>query len=294
MLSMTGFGKARSESDDLTVEIEIRTVNNRFLKCQIKCPSHLRELEPIIDAALRKSLHRGSVTVMLRVTQKEQGTDLSLDADLARSLIGQVNTLASDLNQPAPTLSDILRLPGVVTATEANRDLIDAHKDLILATMNTALKDLVSMREAEGRAPETDLAAHTATLRGGVESMAERAPLMVPAYAEKLSARLQDRLKELGESMTVTPGDIVREIALFTDRSDISEEIQRLQGHLDQFEKTLASAGEVGRRLDFLVQEIHREINTIGSKAQDAAISESVVESKTCAEKLREQVQNAE
>ena len=226
MLSMTGFGKAKTETDELSVEVEIRAVNNRFLKCQVKCPAHLKEMESPMDAVLRARIHRGSVTTLLRVTDKMHGTGVTLNTEVAESLLSQTAALAEDLGQTAPTLSDVLRLPGVVTTADSDSELTAAHKELIVQTTDAALVELISMRTTEGAALAADLTGHLIGLRDLLATMVERAPLMVDAYSDKLTARLKDRLKDLSEALEVTPSDIIREVALFTDRSDISEELQ--------------------------------------------------------------------
>lgn len=294
MLSMTGFGKARGESDRLTIEVEIRSVNNRFLKSQVKCPAQLKPLESTIDQALRKRLARGSVTVTMRLTETSNQTSLTLNGEVAKMLLQETSELAQHLGMPSPTLSDILRLPGVVSVSESTDSLSDEEIVLIHKAVSDALDDLIAMRATEGAALKQDLSGYLGELNGFVSKIASLAPAMSSSYGEKLKQRIEDRLREMGDASDITSADIIKEVALFTDRTDISEELQRLTGHMDQVKETLALEGEIGRRLDFLIQEVHREINTIGSKAQDMEISRMVVECKTTAEKLREQVQNAE
>ena len=288
--SMTGFGAATTFEADVHVRVEVRSVNHRYLQLKVKLPPDLSSFESDIEAAVRKSLERGAVTLAVSV---EAGATpaVRIDRELAQHYLAEVQALARALGlAEAPRLETILALPGVVGA-EADSGLREREARLVRAAVQQALAELVAMREREGAALESDLRANAAAVAKEVARIGKRMPKVVREHHKKLRQRVQELL---GGQTKLGPAELPRELALLADRMDVGEELARLASHLDQWSALLDKGGAAGRQLDFLVQELLREANTIGSKCNDADVAHSVVEVKTRIERLREQVQNVE
>lgn len=295
MRSMTGFGAATQADASVSVTVEVRSVNHRFLQVKSRVPSELAVLEPDVDAAVKKRLVRGSVNVTVRVEPVGSAAEVRVDTDLVARYRTQLAELGDAAGTGADQLSlvDWTRLPGVLETRTTTYDPKKVARVVAKAT-SAALDGLVAMRESEGVAMAKDLEKNTAALRKLVERIATRAPKAV----RHLQDELRERVAQLLERPALDPDDLAREVAALADRADVAEELARLDAHLEAFAAVVTSAKPpkdgVGRRLDFLVQEIFREINTIGSKASDAKIAHLVVDAKTTSERLREQVQNIE
>jgi uncharacterized protein (TIGR00255 family) len=289
---MTGFGAGAASGDGSTVEVEVRSVNNRFLKVQTRLPDGLAATEPRVEAAVRKRLNRGAVTVSIRTDRAEQSGRLSLSAEALDGYRSDAEAYAQATGLSAPTdLAPYLRLPGVVreeTTAPAAEEVLEA---LVLRATAEALDALDAFRTREGAAMAEELRDQLDLLRGHVDAIAARAPKLAEEYRSKLHARVSALLAEAGAD--VSPADLTREVIVYADKADVTEEIVRLRTHLDAFAAALTEDAP-GRKLDFLTQEINREVNTVGSKANDADLAGAVVGMKGAVEKLREILQNLE
>ncbi len=300
---MTGFGDARLVDPKRSIEVEVRAVNNRHLKVSCKISEPYGALEPELEHLVRNRLRRGAVQINLRVERPRHAEDYKLNTVALLSYRDQLRTLSAsatgcqqsehERKQTAEIdLVPLLALPGVVE--EVRTAASDPHDDwpAIAQVVTAALEKLQSARAREGEA----MARERETLGRSVEDelarIAERGPLVVQAYQKRLIERIAALVADQGVS--IDPKDLVREIAIMADRSDISEEIVRLRAHLVQYHETLRETDGAGRKLEFVLQEVGREINTIGAKASDIEISRKVVEIKGILEKIRELVQNVE
>ncbi len=290
LLSMTGFGEAHEHGDRLAVAAEVRTINSRHFKLSLRTGEGYSALEPQIEALVRQSVRRGTVQLNLRVVPIASTDDYRVNVEVLKSYLRQLEPVVeSGRTVAAETL---LALPGVIDeGHDYDRDVaIDWPS--IEPVIAKAMQSLAAMRRVEGQALADDLSANSAVIAERCKAIQQRTPHVQFGYRERLIDRINKALSDL--NMTVEPADLVREIALFVDRSDISEETVRLKSHLQQFDDALSKAESTGRKLEFIAQEMGREINTIGSKANDTEISAHVVEMKTSLERIREQVQNVE
>lgn len=290
--SMTGFGAAASEVGRGTqLRVEVRSVNHRHLTVKTRVPDAFAALETEIETRVRAKCERGSVSIALSAERAGGGEGLRLDRELARRYQRELQALAAELELgTALSLDTLLALPGVVGADHAGA----AERALdraVLALVDEALARMLVMREAEGVNLASDLRKNARALAQLAARIEKRMPRIVRGHHATLQKRVQVLL---GGKTPVAREDLAREIALLADKLDVSEELTRLASHLAQFEGFLAKGGRVGRQLDFLAQEIFREVNTIGSKCSDATVAHWVVEAKTHVERLREQVQNVE
>jgi uncharacterized protein (TIGR00255 family) len=290
---MTGFGESHCRQDGLAVAVEIRTINNRFFKLSVRTSEGYASLEPLVEDEVRGAVHRGTIQVNVRVDRRQSPEDCKINVDVLDRYRRQLETLAGqwDVARPVP-LEALLPLPGVVD--DAFGVSVDATADwpVIERTLRAALESLGRMRCNEGRAMAADLTANCRTVAASLDRIEKRAPLVVDDYRSRLSERLRRTLAEL--EVTLDAADLIKEVSLFADRSDISEEIVRLRSHLEQFQATMDLPESSGRKLDFLTQEMFRETNTIGSKANDVEIAREVIEIKTAVERIREMIQNVE
>ncbi len=290
---MTGFGEARCQENGVTVAVELRTINSRYFKISYRSGEGYNSLEPQIEAAVREQIKRGTIQVNLRVDRPASPDAYRLNTAVLIAYWRQLNELPAQWNLPrSSTLEHLLALPGVVNEQPWEAAAAQEDWPLISQALTAAMQNLSHMREEEGRAMAADLHSNCRTIAAELEAIAERAPLMVEAYR----TRLEDRLKKLmaEQSVTLQPADLIREISIFAERSDISEEIVRLRSHLEQFGTIMELPESSGRKLEFLIQEMFREVNTIGSKSTDVEIARHVIEIKTAIERLREMIQNVE
>ena len=288
LLSMTGQGVATVSDENATLTIEIRAVNNRHLKINLRAPDSLIAHESSIEKQIRSAVGRGTINVNIKVMKHSRQDDFTIDTELLQAYQAQLRSLS----QTSPSLESLLGLPGVVI----NNVTSDASVASVLTLSNDALQQALgqfnAMRETEGNAIEAVFNQQLDSLKMIVDQIKDRAPVVVANYQE----RLTDKINKLLEThdVTLNKGDLAREIGLYADRCDITEEVVRLNSHLEQFRNVMQSATSQGRKLDFITQELFREVNTIGSKANDTLIANSVVEAKTIIERIREQVQNIE
>ena len=293
--SMTGFGEARSQQDGLAVAVEIRTVNNRFFKLTVRTSEGYGSLEPLVERSVRDAVHRGTVQVAVRVDRKRSPDDYRINVEVLdryRRQLGELSRAWNAEKTGGPSIEALLALPGVVD--DASGSAVDATADwpLIEQTVRAAIENLGRMRAEEGRAMAADLATNCQTVAANLDRIERRAPRVVEEYRGRLFDRLNRTLAEL--DVVLDPAEIIKEVSLFADRSDISEEIIRLRSHLEQFHATVELPESTGRKLDFLTQEMFRETNTIGAKANDVEIARHVIEIKTAVERIREMIQNIE
>jgi uncharacterized protein (TIGR00255 family) len=283
--SMTGFGAATTEQNGAHFVVEVRSVNNKFFKCLVRVPEELAGIEPDLEAQVARRLTRGSVVLTVRYTDSSANAAARINAAALQSYLDQLLHVPGLSHDAARIdLSALLGLPGVVLTDAAHERLVRALEVLKWLTEDACDK-VLSMRGREGQV--LGIAAH-------LQVIAERSPVVVELYQQRLRQRVAALLAEAG--MTVQDQDLLREVAIFAERSDISEEVARLQGHLAQFQEIIDSASEepVGRTLDFLSQEMLREANTIGSKCLDVEVSRRIVEIKGGIDRLKEQAQNVE
>ncbi len=289
--SMTGFGAAEAVAGPSRHAIEVRSVNHRFCEVLVRLPRDLAPFEERVKAAVQGRVLRGRVEVaIIREEQGKRTRTAKADLDLAGAYVKAINDLKQALSISGPfDLSMLLSLPDLIRIEEQKDDL-DALWPALAGGLEAAMDRLVAMRETEGARLEADLRGRIGRLEGHIGAIDERAPAVAREYHERLTRRVQ----ELAGGVAVEPGRLAAEVAMFADRADISEEITRFRGHLAQFRDTLEMPGAVGRTLEFIVQELGREANTIGSKANDLAITRLVIAVKGELESLREQIQNVE
>jgi uncharacterized protein (TIGR00255 family) len=291
---MTGFGRARgSIGGDFSGEIVVRSVNSRFLDLTVKTRESEAALEPALRRVFGKHLQRGKVEVALRMRRTTPTqTEVSVDEGLLQSLLARLASLAEKYPIDARlSARDVLLVPQAVTIESPSSSFTPEEVAAVEDLAAQAARDLVAMREAEGASIRADLSPRIGLLRRKAAVLEGRRE----EIARNLAATLTARVRSLFPDTPLDPGRLEQEVALAADRADVAEELQRLQGHLDQFDGLLANppAG-VGKTLDFLTQEILRELNTLGSKSRDLASTREVLDMKAETEKIREQVQNVE
>lgn len=289
--SMTGYGRGESTGDIGSFTVEIRSVNHRFLENVVRMPRIYSALEDFVKKTVAEKVARGRVDVFVTVENIEnKNKTVKVDKDLALAYYNALKDLGDGLKVPAELqLIDIARFPDVVTVEEADLDM-EATAKVLGEALEAALNQLVEMRRAEGERLGKDLLYRIDKLEDFLQKVRKKAPEVVVHYKEKLQARV----KELLDNIEIDEAKLANEVAFFADRANITEELIRLQSHLVEFKKALNSTEAIGRKLDFLVQEMNREVNTIGSKANDLEISGMVINAKSEIEKIREQVQNIE
>jgi len=293
---MTGQGQGRRPYAAAEISAEVRAVNNRHLKVQIRTCETLSVLESQIETLVRKTLRRGSLQLSVRLSGSLADNRFQLQESTLKSYIQQCQSLGVKLGVDGHvSLRDLLPLPGVISE---RRDLGEGEAldaDLVAEVMTTiaqTLECLNSMRRAEGTSMGVELSRQLSRLAELTAEIEQRAPQVVDEYRTRLESRLTKVLAELGAKLQ--EADLAREVLIMADKADIREEIVRLRSHFSQFQKLLADDESQGRKLDFLIQELFREANTIGSKAGDAEIAQRVVDIKTIIEQMRELVQNVE
>jgi uncharacterized protein (TIGR00255 family) len=293
LLSMTGFGEAHRQAGGVAVVVEVRTINNRYFKLTLKCGEGYSLLEPEIESVVRQQIRRGTVQVALRVDRVRGSEDYQLNQAVLSNYRRQLRELSDQwhLGEAVP-LAQLLLLPGVVIENPTSPAEAEEEWPLVRETLVAAMENLAHMRSDEGQAMATDLRANCQTIGAELNQVETRAPLVVAAYRERLVDRLQSALAEFAVSLD--PADLIKEVSLFAERSDISEEIVRLRSHLEQFDSIMELPESSGRKLEFLTQEMFRETNTIGSKANDVQIARHVIEIKASIERVREMIQNVE
>jgi uncharacterized protein (TIGR00255 family) len=291
ILSMTGYGEAQCHVADVSYVLEVRSVNNRYFKSSIKLPEQMAVFEPAVEKQLRGLLARGSVTYTLRTRNTSADAAQEINVAALRRYLEQLEAVPT--NGPVRIdLASVLALPGVCQPPEIDEARREAELAIITRITDEAVGRLIEMRRAEGQALREDLLTHCGVVREHLEAISQYAPDVRTEYHQRLLQRANELLNDV--KLQLELDDVRREVAVYAERCDINEEIARLGSHLDQFAKLCDSREKAGRKLDFLAQEMLREANTIGSKANDSRIAHHVVEIKGAIDRLKEQVQNVE
>ncbi|MCL1816163.1 MAG: YicC family protein [Clostridiales bacterium] len=291
MKSMTGYGLGKAEGPNYSITVETRSLNHRFLEISLRMPRQLNILEESLKKQVQAILSRGKVDIFLTLVRPNgKKVELLLDKELAIAYHNCLIQLSKISGLPlASRVEDIAAFPGVLNQ-EAAEDDIEEIGDLAATALQAALTQLINMRRREGQNLKEDIAARV----NEIETIQASIKDMIPQLLEEQQQKLKKRLGELLEDISIDEARLANEIAFLTDRADINEELTRLASHCRQFEEAFLLPEAIGRRLDFLTQEMNREINTIGSKSTALAISNQVIEMKSALEKIREQVQNIE
>jgi len=289
--SMTGFGKGEAKFRNGKITIEIKTINHKFFDETLKLPNSIATFEDRIKEVLQRRIRRGKVNVNLIYDGTLLKEDkININKKIARSYYDELNALRRYLGLKDDIVTkDIVMLPGVLLYSNAGENLSEFWPKIKKA-LDGAIEALVADREKEGRSIYADLVKRAKRIKSMLTVIASRAHLNIDEHRK----RFAERVKDLSGGRDIDMGRLEMEVAIFAKNSDISEEITRLKNHLVNFNKTVSSNGEVGKKIDFIAQELHRETNTIGSKASDFKISKNVIEIKGEIEKIREQAKNLE
>jgi uncharacterized protein (TIGR00255 family) len=288
---MTGFGKGQARFRNGKIAVEIKTVNHKFFDATLKLPNGIAAFEDRIKESLQKKILRGKVNLNLIFDGTLlKGDRITINKKAAKNYHNELIRLKKYLGlKDDITTKDIIALPGVLNISMMDEALVEFWPKIKIA-LDIAVEKLTADREREGRAIYRDLASRIKKVEKTLAVIKSRAHLNIEEYRR----RFTDRIKDLTGGRQIDMGRLEMEVAIFAKNSDIAEEITRLKNHLINFSKTLSGGGEVGKKIDFIAQELHREINTIGSKASDFKISKSVIETKSEIEKIREQAKNLE
>jgi len=291
--SMTGYGRAEASGPRLSVSVECRSVNHRHLDIALKLPRALAVYEPDARRLVQAAVERGRIDVSVTLTPAGGGSlgTLSVNTAQAREYEAAARTLADELGlTPSLRIEWLLAQPGVLVRDAEPAVSPEEGWTLLAQGLEAALADLVARREAEGKALAQELGTLHQMLEAGVALIVAR----VPAGQARRATRFRERVQALLSEIPVDQGRLATEVAALAERADITEELARLRVHLGELRARIDEGGTVGRPLDFLIQEINREVNTVGSKADDLEISQAVIAAKATLEKIREQVQNIE
>lgn len=289
---MTGHGEGQSTNGQLHVLAEARSINNRFLKVNVRCSDGFGLLDPKIEDYVRSQLKRGTVNLNVRIERQLSSTDIQVNESVLNGYIGHLTRLQDSTGQADIRAEWLLSLPGVLQDPTRKQQDSEAVWPLIKEALDQAIQHLQEMREREGVAMAEDLLQNVDLIEQELDRIVDRAPIVVEQYQNRLTEKLQKLLEK--HELGLESSDVVREVGIFADRCDISEETVRLKSHLEQFRSITRGTDSNGRKLDFVTQEMFRETNTIGSKANDSEIARFVVEIKTAIERIREMVQNVE
>ena len=289
---MTGFSRYENQNEDLTCKVEIRSVNNRFIDINTRLPKSLAPLELPLKKMVKSKCARGSFDISIAI---EKNGDSEANLEVAPNL-----PLASEYLNAFKKIQEGLGLKGEIDINTilSQRDVVkpelkkveDSSEEIVLQTVDKTLTDLVKMREEEGKNLEKDILNQISSIKALGKLISTKQSITVQEFQDKLKEKIQT----LTTGIEIDPARVAQESALLADRCDVTEELVRLESHLDQFNKLVASHEPQGRKLEFLTQEINREVNTMGSKTIDLEVSKAVIEMKSCLEKIREQLANIE
>ncbi len=287
---MTGFGRATASLGSYTLTVRVSSVNRKSLDPSIGLPREWEDLEPVLTAAIRAAVARGKVHVAIDLAGGPAAADAEWDEAGVGRLLARLQALAAKQGVPFTVTTELLwRMVGAERQA-ASLPASEAAQPVVLAALDEALRGLQAMRATEGAALQADLLARVGALERTIAAVAARAPQVAAGYREQLLRRL----REAGLELDVADERVLKEIALFADRCDLSEELTRVRSHLEQLGRLLRADGEIGRKAEFILQEISRESHTIGSKANDLEIARAVIEFKNELERVREQIANVE
>jgi uncharacterized protein (TIGR00255 family) len=287
---MTGYGRATAELAGFSLTVQVNSVNRKTLDLTVKMPEEWDSLEPLVGEWVRTFASRGKVHVDIELTGSKSATQATWDEEAASAALDRVAAFAARKGVPFQPTPELLWQVANSQRRESELPAAEAAQATLTATLTTALRSFSAMRAKEGEALMIDFIKRSELLHRQVDVVVARAPQVPANYREQLMKRLRDA----GLELDLNDERVLREIALFADRCDVTEEITRLRSHFEQFAVLLKSEGEIGRKAEFILQEIGREVNTIGSKANDLTISRAVIELKNELERVREQIANVE
>jgi uncharacterized protein (TIGR00255 family) len=290
--SMTGFSRYENQNEDLTCKVEIRSVNNRFIDINTRLPKTLAPLELPLKKIVKAKCARGSFDITIMV-QKNGDTETNLEVTpnlpLANEYLNAFQKIQEGLSLKGTIDINTVLSQRDVVKTETKK-VEDSCEEIVMQTVDKALTQLIKMREEEGKNLEKDILNQINSIKNLGKSISEKQSITVQQFQSKLNEKIQT----LTSGIEINPDRIAQESALLADRCDVTEELVRLESHLEQFNLLVASPEPQGRKLEFLTQEINREVNTTGSKTIDLEVSKAVIEMKSCLEKIREQLANIE
>ncbi len=292
---MTGYGEAAFQSDKLTLSLELRAVNNRYLKVTLRAPEPYHLLESDFERVIRKTIKRGTIQVHLRCTHQAAADEFRINAIALQSYARQIRDACATLALPdggQSILSQVLALPGVVPESAGATQQMHEHWPMIERLLDQAVERLQKMRTDEGAAMAHEMLSLRDHILSRLDVIRKRIREVTAAFRDRLFERVKTLISE--HDVQIDRNDLIREVSIFAERSDIAEEVTRLATHLTHFQEITKETESPGKKLDFLIQEMFRETNTIGSKASDVGISREVVEIKGTLEKMRELIQNVE
>jgi len=290
---MTGYGEAQGDINGINYAVEIKAVNNRYFKTIIKLPELAAFLEEDIERLLRSNLARGTVNYTLRFKDISANALFDIDEPALQGIVEKLGRIKSSTNlEGSIDIGSLLNLPGILKPVVPDEETARQMKENVLEISQEAVDRLKEMRAVEGAALDADLKRNCSEIEQGLDFIRDHSAVVMQEYAEKLKKRVDDLLCRA--ELKLNEEVLAREVAIYADRSDISEEIARLVSHLQQFQQGCQGNGQVGRRLDFISQEMLREANTIASKSSDSQITRCVVDMKCRVDRIKEQVQNVE
>jgi len=290
---MTGYGSAEGQFNGITYAVEVKTLNNRYFKTRIRLPDSVAFLQEDIEKLLRQSLSRGTVDYSLELKNVPPDVLFNIDEKALKAVIEQLQRIASSVDVKCSVdTAYLLTLPGMLSPVSPAKEKAEHLRKEVLSITQKAIEGLKQMRAAEGVALAADIDSCCKAISEDLEQVRARRKSVLAEYHKKLKRRVDELLAEA--KLELDEETLAREVMIFADRSDISEEIARLDSHLEQFEQSCRKEGQVGRRLDFIAQEMLREANTIASKASDSEIIGCVVDMKCQIDRIKEQVQNIE
>ncbi|HHT9112360.1 MAG: YicC family protein [Planctomycetes bacterium] len=291
--SMTGFGVAEYKNDELTIRVELRSVNNRFLKIDSRLPEVLQSFETEIERPIREKIARGTVLLNVNYQSLRQEPEYVLNSDRLKEYYHLLSDIKKEIgSRERVSINSLILLPGVLQKGKNGQQNKDSLLSLCISLIKEALEKMLEMRAVEGRHLAKDIEQRKESILSTLNKIETMSPVIVQEYSKRLRSRVASLLS--GTDIELTDSSLCREIAVFAERCDITEEISRLKSHLSQLQETIHSDGSVGRKLDFIIQEMFRETNTMCSKANDSVMLKDLVDVKTEIEKIREQIFNIE
>ena len=288
--SMTGFGKYNDIMNDREYQIEVKSVNHRYLDISVKLPRQLSYLEDIVKKEVSKNIKRGKIDIFITFNNNSQeGRELKIDKDLAKTYIKEIKDISRE-EDIVPTIDfvELLKLPDVLSLKYNQED--EQIKQEVISVLKVTIGQLINMRSEEGNKIFDDLMSRIDTIESKIIKISEKSTGLIQEYVVKL----EGRVKEILQTEEIDKSRIAQEVVIYADKSSIEEEITRLKSHISQFRNLLQSNEAVGKKLDFIIQEMNRETNTIGSKSNCLDITNNVIDIKTELEDIREQIQNIE
>lgn len=288
--SMTGYGKANLEKNEKEYQVEIKSVNHRYLDISVKMPRILSYLEEAIKKEIATYVKRGKIDVFITFQNNStEGKEIKINTEIAKIYINELKRLAKQEEISANIeVTEISKFPDVLSIQNNQED--ETIKDELIETVRRATKNLVQMRQVEGQKIAEDLRERIQTIQEKVKEISSLSTGLIEEYVVKL----EGRIKEILKNQEVDPARLAQEVVIYADKCSVEEEVTRLKSHISQFQKLLDSEEAIGKKLDFIIQEMNRETNTIGSKANNLEITNNVIDVKTELENVREQIQNIE